>query len=94
MIEDELEGAEDYAKSAIKFKEDNPTLAKTFYEISNDEMRHVNMLHGEVVEIIEAYRRDHGDPPEVMLAVYTYLHEKDIEKANRIKMYQHQYKES
>lgn len=92
MIEEELEGAEDYAKNAVKHKEDNPGLAKVFYEISLDEMRHINMLHEEVATIITDYRREHGDPPQAMLAVYEYLHEKHIERANRIKMYQAQYK--
>ena len=45
MIEDELKGAEHYVKCAIKNKVDNPALAETLYEISTQEMRHVNMLH-------------------------------------------------
>lgn len=92
MIEEELEGAEDYAKGAVKHKEDNPSLARVFHEISLEEMHHVEMLHGEVVALIEKHRREHGDPPEAMLAVYNYLHEKHIEKANKVKMYQAQYK--
>ena len=92
MIEEELEGAEDYAKNAIMHKEDNPGLAKVFYEISLDEMRHMNMLHDDVVTIITDYKREHGDPPSIMLAIYDYIHEKHIERANKIKMYQSQYK--
>lgn len=34
MIEDELEGAEYYAKQAVYLKEDHPSLAGTLYEIS------------------------------------------------------------
>lgn len=93
MIEEELEGAEDYAKGSVKYKEDNPTLARVFYEISLDEMKHVGMLHGEVTSLIEKHRREKGDPPEAMMAVYNYLHEKHIDHANKVKMYQSQYKE-
>lgn len=92
MIEEELEGAEDYAKGALKYKEEYPTLARVFHEISTEEMRHVEMLHSEVVALIDKHRREKGDPPASMLAVYNYLHEKHIEHANKVKMYQGQYK--
>ena len=92
MIEDELEGACEYAKCALKYKEDNNSLAKAFYELSNEEMEHVSILHNEVVKLIEAYRKEHGNPPEAMQAVYDYLHEQQIERANKIRMYQDQYK--
>lgn len=93
MIEDELDGAEEYAENALKLKESNPTLAKTFYDISLDEVKHINMLHDEVKKTIEQHRREKGEPPVAMMAVYEYLHERHIEKANVIKMYQAQYKE-
>lgn len=92
MIEDELEGAEEYAKMAVMHREDNPTLAKTFYDISTDEMRHVNMLHDEVTRVIEAYKKEHGEPPAMMKAVYDYLHERHIAEANEVRMYQAQYR--
>ena len=92
MIEEELEGAEEYAKCALHYKEEYPMIAKTFYEISLQEMNHVEMLHNDVKDIIEKHRREHGEPPAAMMAVYEYLHEKDIDKAARIKLYQSQYK--
>lgn len=92
MIEEELEGAEHYAKCAVKYKDDHPTLAKTFYDISTDEMRHVGLLHGEVVAIIEEHRRTHGEPPAAMLAVWDYLHDKHIDKSNEVRMLQSQYR--
>ena len=92
QIEEELDGAEEYAKDALKYKDEHPTLARMFYEISTEEMRHVDMLHGEVVSLIEKHRREKGDPPEAMMAVYNYLHEKHIDHANKVKLYQSQYK--
>lgn len=91
-IEDELEGAECYAKKALKYREENPTLAKTFYDMSMDEMKHVDLLHGEVVKLIETHRKEHGEPPVAMMAVYNYLHEKQIEEANEVRMYQNQFR--
>ena len=92
MIDEELEGACHYVKCALKYKEEYPGLSKTFYELSGDEMEHVSSLHNEIVKLIEAYRRENGEPPENMLAVYDYLHERQIEKANKVRMYQDQYK--
>ena len=85
MIDEELEGACDYGKAAVKYKEENPVLAKTFYDIATQELQHVTMLHEQVVKIIEEHRKTSGEPPAPMQAVYDYLHEKQIEKANKAK---------
>ena len=92
QIEEELEVAEEYIKAALKYKDEYPGLAKVLFDISVNEMGHVDMLHGEVVKLIEAHRKEHGEPPAAMMAVYNYLHEKQIEEANEIKMYQSQYR--
>lgn len=92
MIEEEIEGAEEYVKEAIKLKHEHPSLAKTLYDISNQEMSHIDMLHSEVVKLIEEHRRTHGEPPAPMMAVYQYLHERHIDKVNNIRMLQNEYK--
>lgn len=93
MIDDEIEDAEKYAKCALKYKDDDPTLAKTFFDLSTDEMRHMSLLHDEVVGEIEKYRKAKGEPPEAMQAVYDYLHERQIEKAKEVKHYQSLYRD-
>lgn len=92
MIEEEIEGAENYVKEAIKLKHEHPSLAKTLYDISNQEMTHIDMLHAEVVKLIEEHRRTHGEPPAPMMAIYEYLHEKHIDKVNKIRLLQTEYK--
>ena len=92
QIEEELEGADTYINMAIARKDDLPSLSKVLYDISLDEMHHVDLLHGEVVKMIEDYRRTKGDPPEAMMSVYEYLHEKHIKLAARIRVLQAEYK--
>ena len=93
MIEDEIDGALCYARKAAERKVEHPKLAETLYELSREEQTHINRLHDEVVRIIEEYRKEKGEPPAAMLAVYEYLHKRHIEKAQEIKRYQSIFKE-
>lgn len=93
MVDEEIEDAEKYAKCALKYKEDNPALSKTFYDLSTDELRHMMLLHGEVTGVIQKYRQEHGEPPAEMKAIYDYLHEKQIKKAAEVKRLQEMYRE-
>ena len=91
-IEDEIEDAKVYAEKAMMCKQERQKLADTLMKISEEEMRHMAMLHNEVVDIIEEYRKKEGEPPAEMTAVYEYLHRKQIEKSAEVKAMQTQYR--
>ena len=91
-IEDEIHDVKHYAKWATELKKDYPALSQVLYTISTQEDTHQAMLHGEVVKIIENYRKSNGDPPAAMMAVYDYLHKRSIEKLAEARRYQDVYK--
>lgn len=92
LIEEEISGVKTYAKMAAELKHDHPGLAQVLYNISAQEDAHQAAIHGEVVKIIQDYRRQHGDPPADMMAVYDYLHKKSIDRLAEARRYQELYK--
>ena len=86
MIEEELNDADKYARCALNYKEDDKALADVFYKLSEEELGHMALLHGQVVAQIETYRKAHGDPPEKMQALYDYLHKKHIQHTTEVKV--------
>ena len=91
-IEEELHDADAYIDLAMRWRTEQPDTADLFYELSKEEMGHVDKLHEEVQELIEEYRKEHGDPPKEMMVLYEYLHEKHIGEATHIKVKQGIYK--
>ena len=88
MIEEEIHDVKKYAKIASEVKDEHPSLAQTLYTLSAQEDSHQAALHAEVVKIIEAYRKEHGEPPAAMMAVYEYLHKKHIDNLAEAHRYQ------
>ena len=84
-IEDEIRDAKDYVLMALEVKDEYPELGRILYTISMQEMDHMRMLHDGVTGVISAYRSEHGEPPEKMMAVYEYLHQRHIAWANKIR---------
>ena len=91
-IDDELEDAYSYIRLAHEYKEKDADMANMFYRLSSEEMTHMDMLHKRVVETIMDYKREHGEPPADMEALYNHLHKRHVEKAAKITNMQNLYK--
>ena len=92
LIEEELSDSQKYIDLAMKWKADEPDTADLFYELSLEEMGHVDKLHEEVTELIEEYRKSNGEPPKEMMVLYEYLHEMHVGHAMQIKVKQAMFK--
>ena len=92
LIEEEMEDANKYIDLAVKWKQEEPDTADLFYNLSLEEMGHMEKLHEEVTELIEEYRKENGEPPKDMMILYDYLHEMHIKTATQIKVKQGMYK--
>lgn len=91
-IEEELEGAEHYAKKATQYKDENRELADVYAKLANVELDHVNAIHGQVVRMIKEYKAGGNEPPAAMAAVWEYEHERATDKAAKIKTLLDMYK--
>lgn len=91
MIDDEVNGAKEYACWANKLKATNPELAKTFYELSTVEMGHMTILHRQVKKLMTDAKASNGEPSEGMMAMYELLHKKHIECAAQVTVMQEEY---
>ena len=87
-IEEEIHDAGAYIELAMRWKSEQPDTADLFYELSTEELGHVEKLHKEVEELIEEHRREHGEPPKEMMVLYDFLHEKHIGEVTEIRVKQ------
>lgn len=84
MLE-ELHDAKHRIKRAMEFKPLYPDIARRESEIAAQELTHSEKDHASVVELIEAYKKSKGDPPEYMLEFWKEKHEHYMKKYARVK---------
>lgn len=90
-IEAEIEDAHAYATLALEYRDADKATADLYYDLSTEEMSHMRSLHKAVERLIESYRRQKGDPPAAMLAVYQHLHARFIKKSEQVGVLQGMY---
>lgn len=93
-IKDEIKDAHRYASEALELKDSDKDHAELYYTLATEELKHMDMLHTQVVKDIEAYRKTHGDPPADMLMKYDVLHKIHTDDAREVKLMLMLYKEA
>lgn len=84
-IDEELEGAKDYAEKYVEHKVKGDTSAATKYkEMANDELKHAMYEHEMAVKEIEEISKVYT-PPAEMQKVWDEAHKKYVERAAWVK---------
>lgn len=84
-IEDELEGAKEYAEKYVEYKtKDDMQVANHYKEMANDELKHAMYEHEMATKTIEKLK-SHITPPEEMLERWEKAHKEYVEDAAWIK---------
>lgn len=83
---------DEYIECACKYKIEDPEAARLMYELSVEELGHSERLHELVISKIEKYKRENGEPPKEMMALYNYIHEKMIEDKTKVVIMQELFK--
>lgn len=86
QIMDEAGSAEEYAKLAVQYKEEDKLLADNYAKMAEVELQHVDLLHAQVVRIIKAWQAQGNETPPEMEAIYNWEHQKSIDHIARIKV--------
>lgn len=90
-IEATMDLAEENIKKAIVIKDEYPAVAKSYYTKSITLMESIKPQHDAVVTLIDNYRKEKGEPPAPMMAIYNYLHSRHMSQAAAIKTLQDMY---
>lgn len=83
QIEEELEGAYNYASRALELKSEEPRFANAYLTMAQQEVGHYNVLHGLATESIKSIEGA-SEHYETMKDVYQYLHARLMDKAAKV----------
>ena len=95
LIDEEIHDGRKYAKLALEHKDKDVALAEMFYNLSLEEMKHMNTLHNATVKEINKIKTEKPGDPKIdgMQAIYDLLHERYINKAKEVQILQNMYRE-
>lgn len=85
---------EKYAEKAHLLKDSNKHLADTYIKIAEMHITIYDMLHSEMVNIIEEYKRKGHEAPESMKAIWDYEHERLSSHFHELKFLVDDYKKT
>lgn len=86
QIEDEARGAEEYAKLAMQYKDEDKLLADNYAKMAEVELQHVDLLHAQVVRIIKAWEAKGNTAPPEMTAIWQWEHGKAVDHIARVRV--------
>lgn len=89
-----LSEVEWYAEKAMHYKTEHKAIADTYNKIAEMHITIYDMLHKEIVNLIEDYKRSGHTPPPEMLIIWDYEHKKLIKEFAEAKTLVDEYKKA
>lgn len=86
LIDEELCDAEKYAKLALEHKESDAEVAQMFFQLSQEELKHMATLHTADVNIVKKHMNDTDPRTEGMKIAHEILHERAMEKEKEVRI--------
>lgn len=97
MIEkahDTMEEIEWYAEKALHYKAEYKSIADAYNKIAEMHITVYDILHKEIVNLIDEYKRAGHTPPPEMLIIWDYEHKKLIKEFAEAKTLVEEYKKT
>lgn len=91
FITDEVNGALEYAKCAVYYKNTRPDMASLLYSLATTEAQHAQKLHTEVAKLITEAER-HSNYPQEMHDKWDKMHKASMKKLAKANTYLAMYK--
>jgi len=92
MMEEELEGAEEYLKDSIKHMHMHPDVSRAFYEMSQDELKHATMLRDIAIKVKTDEHNKNPDLHTGTAEMVGFMNERYAKKNHNLKLWQDEYK--
>ena len=86
LIDEEICDAEKYAKLALEYKESNADVAQVFFQLAQEELKHMATLHTTDVNIVKVHMNDSDPRTEGMKIAHEILHERAMEKEKGVRI--------
>lgn len=93
-MDDTLDEIEFYGTQAHVLRATNKDLADTYEKVGEMHVEIYRMLHGRVVELIDAERKSGREPPKGMVEMWQYEHERLVKEFLSAKNALEEYKKS
>lgn len=87
FIDDEVEGALEYAKAAAFYKDTRPALASIYMQLATTEYGHVTKLHTEAAKLVKEAETKGVEYPQAMKDKWDEMHKASIAKMAEAKTY-------
>lgn len=92
QMDDELDGAREYAQCALHLKDEDKELADVYVSLARTELDHYQKLYNQMTRVMTNYRSEHGDLSPELQEFYDWQRTKTLDCMAEVKVLVDSYK--